>query len=74
MESISSFLQEHRVFSPPQDFALQANIHSIEQYESMRKSANQDPLSHWEQQAKKLHWFTQWETTLDWQYPHAKWF
>ena len=74
MESISSFLQEHRVFSPPQDFALQANIHSIEQYESMRKSANQDPLSHWEQQANKLHWFTQWETILDWQYPHAKWF
>jgi len=62
------------VFSPPQDFALQANINSIEQYESMRKSANKDPLSHWEQQANKLHWFTQWETILDWQYPHAKWF
>jgi len=74
MESISSLLQEHRLFSPSTTFAEKANIGSIETYEAIRTKANQDPLTHWEAQAGKLHWFTQWNTILDWNYPHAKWF
>jgi len=40
----------------------------------MRQIANLDPLTHWNEQANKIHWFSKWETILDWKYPHAQWF
>jgi acetyl-CoA synthetase len=46
----------------------------MESYASMRKIANLDPLTHWNEQASKIHWFSKWETILDWNYPHAQWF
>ncbi len=74
MESISSLLQEHRIFHPSKDFSNQANIGSMESYEIMRHNANIDPLTHWNNQAHKIHWFSPWETILEWKYPHAEWF
>jgi acetyl-CoA synthetase len=74
MESISSLLQEHRIFHPSNQFSENANIGSMESYARMRQIANQDPLTHWNEQANKIHWFSKWETILDWNYPHAQWF
>jgi acetyl-CoA synthetase len=74
MESISSLLQEHRIFNPSKEFSQNANIGSMESYASMRQIANLDPLTHWNEQANKIHWFSKWETILDWKYPHAQWF
>ncbi|MCE2756166.1 MAG: acetate--CoA ligase [Ignavibacteriae bacterium] len=74
MESISSLLQEHRIFNPSKKFSQNANIGSMESYASMRQIANLDPLTHWNEQANKIHWFSKWETILDWKYPHAQWF
>ena len=74
MESISSLLQEHRIFQPSKEFSNNANIGSMESYATLRQIANHDPLTHWNEQASKIHWFSQWETILDWNYPHAQWF
>ena len=41
---------------------------------TLRKSANSDFVSFWDDQAKNLHWFSRWTQTLDWNPPFAKWF
>ena len=40
----------------------------------IRKKANSDFVSFWDEQAKNLFWFSSWKKTLDWQQPFAKWF
>jgi len=41
---------------------------------TLRKNANSDFVSFWDNQAKNLHWFSPWNQTLDWNPPFAKWF
>ena len=41
---------------------------------SLRKKADADFVSFWDEQAKNLSWFSPWEKTLDWRPPFAKWF
>ena len=40
----------------------------------IRKKANSDFVSFWDEQAKNLFWFSPWKKTLDWQPPFARWF
>ena len=40
----------------------------------LRKKANSDFVSFWDDQAKNLSWFSSWTKTLDWNPPFAKWF
>ena len=40
----------------------------------LRKKADSDFVSFWNDQAKKLSWFSSWTDTLDWKPPFAKWF
>ena len=40
----------------------------------IRKNANSDFVSFWDDQAKNLSWFSPWEKTLDWHPPFARWF
>ena len=40
----------------------------------IRKKADSDFVSFWDDQAKNLTWFSPWEKTLDWQPPFARWF
>ena len=39
-----------------------------------RKVSDLDPISFWNEEAKKLSWFKQWTKTLEWDIPFAKWF
>ncbi|MGI0010534.1 MAG: acetate--CoA ligase [Nitrosopumilaceae archaeon] len=39
-----------------------------------RKNAQADFVSFWADQAKNLHWFENWERTLQWDAPFARWF
>jgi len=39
-----------------------------------RKKAQADFVSFWADQAKNLHWFDEWEKTLEWNAPFARWF
>ena len=41
---------------------------------SIRRNADSDFISFWDKQAKLLSWFKNWENTLDWNPPFAKWF
>lgn len=40
----------------------------------IRKKADSDFVSFWDEQAKQLTWFSPWTKTLDWNPPFAKWF
>ena len=74
-ETIESILQEKRLFSPPAEFAQNAQIQSLEQYQELYDRAAADPEGFWAQLAEKeLHWFQKWDKVLDWQPPFAKWF
>ncbi len=59
-------------------FAASANINQ-QQYETMYQQSIDDPAAFWAEQAKKeLHWFKDWDTTLDWSFDktdlHIEWF
>jgi len=41
---------------------------------TVRRNADSDFISFWDKQAKSLSWFKDWENTLDWNPPFAKWF
>ena len=72
--SITSVLQETRVFPPPADFASKAHIGSMAQYEALWNRAKDDPEGFWGEQARLLDWDKTWDKVLDWQPPFAKWF
>ncbi|MEV0644667.1 acetate--CoA ligase [Phytomonospora sp. NPDC050363] len=69
-ETLANLLTETRRFDPPPALAATANI-TADAYEQ----ASADRLGFWEQAARRLHWGTDWEQTLDWSNPpFAKWF
>ncbi len=70
INNIDSLSQEHRRFSASNDFRIQANIQNNHLYDT----AATDRLQFWHERAQELHWFTPWQTVLDWNRPHAKWF
>jgi acetyl-CoA synthetase len=72
--AIESVLQESRVFEPPTEFAANAYVKSFADYERMYAEAEADPQAFWAAQAENLHWFKKWDTVLEWNLPHAKWF
>lgn len=41
---------------------------------TLRKKANANFVSFWDEQAKNLSWFSPWQKTLDWRPPFARWF
>ncbi|GLZ80441.1 acetyl-coenzyme A synthetase [Actinorhabdospora filicis] len=69
-ETLANLLTETRRFDPPPALAATANV-TAAAYEQ----AAADRLGFWEQAARRLHWGTDWEQTLDWTNPpFAKWF
>ena len=73
--SITSVLNETRVFPPSAAFAQQAHVSSLEQYESLWQYAKDDPEGFWAEQAKAIDWFSPWTQVVDWSNaPFAKWF
>jgi acetyl-CoA synthetase len=73
--SITSVLHETRVFPPPPDFARQAHVSSLQQYESLWNRAKDDPEGFWAEQARAVDWFKPWDKVLDWSNaPFARWF
>src|SRR5437660_10145001 len=73
--SITSVLQEHRVFRPPKDFAKAARLNSLAQYRKLYNESIRSPEKFWAKQAKnELVWFKPWKKVLEWKEPFAKWF
>ena len=72
--SITSFLNESRVFPPPASFAETAHIGSMAEYQALWNRAKDDPEGFWGDMANVLSWDQTWEKVLDWKPPHAQWF
>ncbi len=71
---IESTLEENRVFEPPKEFQQSAHIKSFAEYEKIYEEAAKNPEAYWASAAEDLHWFKKWNTILEWNEPHAKWF
>ncbi|MEM8496315.1 MAG: acetate--CoA ligase, partial [Planctomycetota bacterium] len=74
MSGTESLLAESRRFDPPADFAKDAHIGSIEQYEQLHRRSLEDPDGFWAEEASKHHWFEPWTKVLEYEAPDAKWF
>ncbi|QUG99692.1 acetate--CoA ligase [Saccharopolyspora erythraea] len=68
--TLDNLLTESRTFPPSEEFAAQANATS-----ELYAQADADREAFWADQARHLHWDTEWEQVLDWSgAPFAKWF
>ena len=67
---LDALLTEDRRFSPSEDFRTRAVVSDADIYER----ANTDRESYWVEWAEQLDWFRRWDSVLEWQPPHAKWF
>src|SRR6516162_8581237 len=73
--SITSVLQENRVFRPSKEFAKNAHVKSLAQYRKLYNESVRSPEKFWGKQAKnELVWFKPWTKVLQWKAPFAKWF
>ena len=62
--------QTQQAYSPPQSFVSRANVNDASVYQQ----AEQDYEGFWAGWARELHWFKDFDRTLDWDPPEAKWF
>ncbi|MBS1717039.1 MAG: acetate--CoA ligase [Armatimonadetes bacterium] len=69
-DTISTLLDENRVFPPTEAFSAAANMSNPDIYDH----AASDPESFWEGWAGALHWYKKWDSVLEWNRPYAKWF
>ncbi|MEE8603269.1 acetate--CoA ligase [Euzebya tangerina] len=68
--AIENLSREERTFPPTEAFAAQANLSDPAVYEE----ADADFEGWWAGHAEKLRWMKPWDTVLEWEAPHAKWF
>ena len=68
--TIEALLSERRTFAPPDDFVAHANANDP----SIYAEAERDPDAWWATQAERLDWFEKWDTVLEWDPPHHRWF
>jgi acetyl-CoA synthetase len=68
--TLDNLLTESRTFPPGEEFAAQANATA-----DLYQQADADREAFWAEQARSLHWDTEWDQVLDWSNaPFAKWF
>jgi acetyl-CoA synthetase len=72
--NIESHMVENRVFEPPAAFAQKARIGSLAEYEALHAESLADPDTFWAREASELSWRKSWDSVLEWDCPHAKWF
>ena len=76
-KTITSVMGEERKFEPPKEFAENAYIGSLEQYQEMYQRSVDDPEKFWAEQANELiDFFEPWTEVLDYDFKEAKiaWF
>lgn len=74
--TITSMMEETRVFYPPEDGRNKAYIKSREEYERMYRRSLDDPEGFWGEIAQELFWFKKWEKVNEEDFANAKikWF
>jgi len=72
---LDTVMHEERLFPPPPEFAENARIGSMEEYQRLWDEAAADPIAFWDRRGKEeLHWFEPYQDVLQWEEPFAKWF
>jgi len=73
--SIDNVMQESRLFPPSEEFLKGCEINSMEAYQELYDRAAADPVKFWGDLAREeLHWFQDFDQTLEWKEPDAQWF
>ena len=67
--ALDALLTEKRKFAPPPEFAAAAVVSDPAIYETA-----EDYEAFWEAWAGELDWFRKWDSVLEWDPPHARWF
>ncbi|MGB9299489.1 MAG: acetyl-coenzyme A synthetase N-terminal domain-containing protein, partial [Anaerolineae bacterium] len=74
-DTITSLLDEKRLFPPSEEFRSQANIKSLDEYNALVKEAEKDLEGFWARQAEEhLDWYKKWDKVLSGDAPFWKWF
>ena len=73
-DTITSLLEEKRVFPPPKEFSEKAYVKSMEEYEALYKQSEKDLEGFWAKQAEALDWYKKWDSVLSGEPPFWKWF
>ena len=72
---VDSVMVEQRVFPPPAEFASQARVKSLAEYQQLYDRSLADIEAFWAAEAREhLHWFKPFTKTLTWNEPFAEWF
>ncbi|MAP74007.1 MAG: acetate--CoA ligase [Planctomycetaceae bacterium] len=63
------------MFPPSEEFLKGCEINSLEAYQDLYDRAAADPVKFWGELAREeLHWFQDFDQTLEWKEPDAQWF
>jgi acetyl-CoA synthetase len=60
-EAISSMMEENRVFPAPKEFAKNAAVKSMEEYQALYDESIKNPDKFWGKMAEQLDWFKKWD-------------
>ena len=72
---VHTVMIEQRLFSPPAEFAAQARVKSLAEYEELYRRSMADIEGFWAAEAREhLHWYKPFTKTLEWHEPDAQWF
>jgi acetyl-CoA synthetase len=63
--NLDSSLRENRFFSPPVEFAAEAHVKSLAEYEAIYRRSVEQPEAFWGEAAGELDWFARWTEVLE---------
>jgi acetyl-CoA synthetase len=74
--TLSSMMQEKRIFYPPEELSKKAYIKSLEEYKEIYRRSLDDPEGFWGEAAQQLDWYKKWDRVLVADFKEAKheWF
>jgi len=74
-DTITSLLDEKRLFLPSEDFRSKAAVKSMEEFETIYKESEDDLEGFWAKHAEEqLDWYKKWDTVLSGDPPFWRWF
>jgi len=62
--TITSVMEENRVFDPPEQFSQDAYIKSLDEYRKIYQRSIEDPEAFWGEVAEQLDWYKKWDKVL----------
>ena len=75
-KTITSMMEEKRVFNPPEEIRQNAYIKNLDEYKRIYQRSIDDPEGFWGEMAEQLDWYKKWDTVLVEDFKEAKheWF